>query len=498
MTNTFVNAAVASSQTTRTENGALAYKTTGNELLDFFSVAGAMRTRRENEIIDKFSAAYRAEPMLTTRALFYTGDVRGGLGERRTFRTCLKWLANHYPKAVSANIHNIAHYNRWDSMFVLEGTRVENEMWGFIEITLKNDLILFEQKKPITLLAKWMPSINTSSKNTRKLAKKAIQKLGIRSEKHYRKMLSMLREYLNVTEHHMSAQDWEKIDYEKVPSYAMSKYSRAFFKHDNERFNAYKTAVKNGTAKVNASVLYPYDLTHNYLFGSNNNLMVEEQWKALPNYIEGKNNILIMADVSGSMYGRPLETSIGLAIYFAERNHGDFANLYMTFTDKPHYMKINPNFTLQQKCAQVKNTDIGYSTNLAKAFDYVLETAKKGNVPAEDMPKAIVVISDMEIDGVFAEAEGRYDFWGSHNKYSVDFVDEMQKRFAAAGYTMPKLVLWNVESRNDTQLTQNKNVLLFSGQSASTFKNLLDSLTCDAYEAMVKTLMNERYDEVVA
>lgn len=497
MTNAFVNAAVASSQTTRTENGALAYKTTGNELLDFFSIAGAMRTRRVDEIIDKFSAAYYAEPMLATRALFYTGDVRGGLGERRTFRTCLKWLATFHPAVVSANIHNIAHYNRWDSMFVLEGTPVENEMWGFIEITLKNDLVLFEQKKPITLLAKWMPSINTSSEKTRKRAKRAIQKLGIRSEKHYRKMLSMLREYLNVTEHHMSAQDWEKIDYEKVPSYAMSKYSRAFFKHDTERFNAYKAAVQKGTAKVNAGVLYPYDLTHNYLFGTNNNLMAEEQWKALPNYIEGKNNILIMADVSGSMYGRPLETSIGLAIYFAERNHGDFANLYMTFTDKPHYVKINPNFTLQQKCSQVKNTDIGYSTNLAKAFDYVLETAKKGNVPAEDMPKAIVVISDMEIDGVFAKAEGRTNYWGNY-RYSVDFVDEMEKRFAAAGYTMPKLVLWNVESRNDTQLTQNKNVLLFSGQSASTFKNLIDSLTCDAYEAMVKTLMNERYNEVMA
>lgn len=498
MTNTFVNAATGFNQITRTENGALAYKTTGNELLDFFSIAGAMRTRRVDEIVDKFSAAYYAEPMLATRALFYTGDVRGGLGERRTFRTCLKWLATFHPAVVSANMKNIAHYNRWDSMFVLEGTPVENDMWGFIEATLKNDLVLFEQKKPITLLAKWMPSINTSSEETRKLAKKAIQKLGIRSEKHYRKMLSMLREYLNVTEHHMSAQDWEKIDYEKVPSYAMSKYSRAFFKHDTERFNAYKAAVQKGTAKVNASVLYPYDLTHNYLFGSNNNLMVEEQWKALPNYVEGKNNILIMADVSGSMYGRPLETSIGLAIYFAERNHGDFANLYMTFTDKPHYVKINPNFTLQQKCFQVKNTDIGYKTNLAKAFDYVLETAKKGNAPAEDMPKAIVVISDMEIDGVFAKAEGRPNFWGTYNKYSVDFVDEMEKRFAAAGYTMPKLVLWNVESRNDTQLTQNKNVLLFSGQSASTFKNLIDSLTCDAYEAMVKTLMNERYDEVVA
>lgn len=498
MTNAFVKAATTAAQTTRTENGALAYNTTNNELLDFFSVAGAMRTRRVDEIVNKFSAAYYAEPMLATRALFYTGDVRGGLGERRTFRTCLKWLATFHPAVVHVNIKNIAHYNRWDSMFVLEGTPVENEMWDFIEMTIKNDLVLFEQKKPITLLAKWMPSINASSKETHRLAKKAIQKLGIRGEKQYRKLLSMLREYLNVTEHHMSAQDWEKIDYEKVPSYAMSKYSRAFFKHDGVRFNNYKNAVQKGTAKVNAAVLYPYDLTHNYMFGSNTNLMAEEQWKALPNYVDGNNNILIMADVSGSMCGRPMETSVGLAIYFAERNHGDFANLYMTFTDQPHYVKINPNDTLKKKCWQVRSTDVGYNTNLAKAFDYVLDTAKIMNVPAEDMPKAIVVISDMEIDGVFAKAEGRSDFWGTYSKYSVDFVDEMEKRFMAAGYQMPKLVLWNVESRKDTYLTQNKNVLLYSGQSASTFKNLISSLTCDAYEAMVKTLMSERYNEVMA
>ena len=152
MKNTFVDTAVGLSQTTRTENGALAYKTTGNEMLDFFSTAGAMRTRTVYEIVDKFSAAYRAEPMLATRALFYTGDVRGGLGERRTFRTCLEWLAIYHPGVVIANMKNIAHYNRWDSIFVLEFTPLENEMWGFIEVTLKNDLILKSIPKFFTFI----------------------------------------------------------------------------------------------------------------------------------------------------------------------------------------------------------------------------------------------------------------------------------------------------------------------------------------------------------
>lgn len=490
----FINAATNMS-TTVTENGALAYTTTGDKILDFFSIAGGMRSRSVSEICDKFRAAFNENSLLATKALFYSGDVRGGLGERRTFRTCLNWLARNHSDIVILNMDNIPHYNRWDSLFSLINTPVEDVMWAFIGETLRNDLFLLENNKPISLLAKWMPSINTSSKNTRELARRAYSKLGIRSQKHYRKMLSMLREYLNVTEHHMSANDWDKIDYEKVPSYAMSKYSKAFFKHDTERFSSYRKAVNNGTAKVNAAVMYPYDFVHNYMNERNNNIMAEEQWKALPNYIEGENNILVMADVSGSMHGRPMETSIGLAIYFAERNKGAFKNCYMTFTKSPHFITINPNDSLKDKVQKVRDTEIGYSTNLEAAFQKVLNTAINGHVSNEDMPKAIVVVSDMEIDPIFAYVEGRRIDWVRDN-YAVDFVDEMEERFREAGYVMPKLVLWNVESRKDTQLTQNKNVLLFSGQSVSTFKNVISSLTCDAYTAMVNTLSDGRYDRV--
>lgn len=492
--NSFINTAT-NMNTTTTENGALAYTTTGDKMLDFFSIAGAMRSRSISEICDKFRAAFNENSLLATKALFYTGDVRGGLGERRTFRACLNWLARNRSDIVILNMDNIPYYNRWDSLFSLINTPAEDAMWAFVGETLRNDLFLFENNKPITLLAKWMPSINTSSKSTRELAKRAYLKLGIRSQKHYRKMLSMLREYLNVTEHHMSAKNWGKIDYEKVPSYAMSRYSKAFFKHDAERFSAYKNAVNNGTAKVNAAVMYPYDLVHNYMGGPNNNIMVEEQWKALPNYIEGENNILIMADVSESMYGRPMETSIGLAIYFAERNKGAFKNCYMTFTSSPHLITIDPNDSLRNKVKKVRDTEIGYSTNLEAAFDKVLTTAIVNNMSNDEMPKAIVVVSDMEIDPIFAAAEGRKNDWYD-DRYTVDFVDEMEERFRSAGYVMPKLVLWNVASVKDTQLTQNKNVLLFSGQSVSTFKNLISSLTCDAYTAMVNTLSDERYDRV--
>lgn len=497
-TNSFVNGALSSTQTTLTENGALAYNTTGNKMLDFFSIAGSLRSRSEKEIKNKFEDAFDEDSLLAIKTLFYTGDIRGGLGERRTFRVCLKWLAENFPDVVISNLENISHYNRWDSLFTLVGTSVEQNMWEYVKATLLKDLSNIEEGKSISLLAKWMPSINTSSKVTRDLARKACRELKVKSEKHYRKMLSMMRAYLNVTEHYMSAQEWEKIDYEKVPSYAMSRYSKAFFKHDAERFSNYHKAVKAGRAKVNAATLYPYNLTHNFVtLHENKNLMVEEQWEALPNYIEDESNILVMADVSGSMIGRPMETSIGLAIYFAERNKGAYKNLYMSFSRSPKFIEINPNDSLEKKCRRVMETETGYSTNLEAAFSMVLRNAINHKVPPEEMPKAVIIISDMEIDPIFAAIEGRESKFATLSaNYKVDFIDEMEKRFIAAGYVMPKLVLWNVESRKDTQLTQNKNVLLFGGQSASTFKNVINSLKYDAYTAMINTLMAERYHRV--
>ena len=214
--------------------------------------------------------------------------------------------------------------------------------------------------------------------------------------------------------------------------------------------------------------------------------VIEAQWKALPNYIEGENNVLVMADVSGSMYGRPIATSVGLAIYFAERNKGAFKNTYMTFTDRPHYIQIQPGQTLAKKVEAVMSTDIGYNTNLERAFMQVLDTAVMNHVPQEDMPKAMVVISDMEIDRYF-RGQG------------LDFVSEMVRRFRAAGYQMPRLVLWNVHARSNTFHANSTNpyVTFASGQGVAEFKNVLAGISLDAYAAMMKALDDERYASVI-
>ena len=463
-----------------TENGAVAYSSMSNDLLDLFATIGALRPCSEQEIETKFSRAFAQDRLLATKMLFYCGNIRGGLGERRTFRICLKWLANNYPAIVNKNMSLIPLFNRWDSLFVLVGTSCEEKMWHFIEATLEQDMRDMSSKKAISLLAKWMPSENTSSQETRKLARKAMKQLGL-EPRSYRKILSKMRKYLDVIERKMSANEWEAIKYNTVPSYAMKNYSDAFRKHDYARFTEYLDSVKNGKTKINASTLYPYDLVHK-IWG-NRNETAELQWKSLPNYVEGENNYIVMADVSGSMWGRPIETSIGLATYFAERATSDYHNLYMTFTYDPHFIELNDNMSLREKVEQVRKTDIGYSTDLMKAFDYILNHAVQNQISSEDMPKALIVISDMEIDSYFRPNKN----W--------DFMQTVRWKFANAGLKSPKLIMWNVEARNDTFLTKDEDVILVSGQSPAIFKRLCDNLSGKTnWEIMLETLNDKSYD----
>jgi len=466
-----------------TENGALAYSTTENALLDLFGTIGALRPRTEQDIEDKFAAAFNQDKLLATKMLFYAGNVRGGLGERRTFRICLKWLARNYPDIVKLNIGLIPYFNRWDSVFTLVGTPAEKEMWQVVNEQIVADLKGRIEGQPISLLAKWLPSINTSSDATRALAKKVIRNTNFGSQKEYRQALSMLRAHLRIVEKSMSSAAWDKILYAQVPSYAMKRYGSAFAKHDFERFNQYLADLKSGKTKVNASVLYPYDLVSAYMgYSDRNDSLVEEQWKALPNYVKDESSIIVMADVSESMSGRPMATSIGLAIYFAERNIGPFHGVYMTFTDKPHFISVNENATLREKVNQVRRTDVGYSTNLEAAFKYLLSTATYHNISPEQMPKAICVISDMEINPYFRDPR------------AFDFVAKMEQVFASNGYKLPTLIMWNVDARQDTFLSQSDKVKLISGQSPSAFKTILESIEGTNWDTLLKALNDPMYD----
>lgn len=476
----FAKAMKEENKFTRTENGAIALNTTSDARLDLFGTIGALRETDESRIITLFSEAYAQDKLFATKIVFYARDIRCGLGERKTFRTIIRYMAEHHPEALRPNLDLIGVYGRYDDLYELIGTPLEDDMWKIMKNQFEEDLKNLNKGKTISLLAKWIKTADASSPETRKLGILTAQKLGY-PVYNFKRIVRSMRKQIGVVESLMSAGKWNEIKYPEVPSRAMMIYRRAFAKHDPEGFAEFINKADKGEVKINASTLYPYDIVEKILYGRENNKVLEAQWKALPDYVEQGTNALIMADVSGSMYGRPMETSIGLAIYFAERNTGAYHNLFMTFSSNPQIVTLKGE-TLFQKVNNVKNANWGGNTDLKAAFEKVLDIAEKNNISQEEMPKAIVVISDMEID-----------YCGNKN---WSFYDKMEKKFQKAGYIIPNVIFWNVESRHDVfhADAKRKGVQLASGQSVTVFKQVLQNLGYNPIEAMENTINSERYD----
>ena len=477
---------------TKTENGAAALSTTGTACLDLFGTIGALREADDARINRLFAEAYRENPLMATKIAFYARDIREGLGERRAFRSIIKYMAAYHPEALRNNLSLIGLYGRYDDLYTLIGTSLEDDMWRVMKEQFEADRIALENGESVSLLAKWIKTADASSRNTRKLGILTAEKLGY-SVYEFKRIVRALRREIDIVEARMSANDWGSINYSGVPSRAMMIYSNAFSRHDEVRFGEYMSAVSNGEEKINASTLYPYDIIKKFLVDENYNYrtnlsekdkaVLEAQWKALPDYTGDGVNALVMADTSGSMYtmdAQPLASAVGLAIYFAERNRGDFHNLFMTFSGSPEIVTLKGE-TLEQKVKNVMKASWGMNTNLEAAFKRVLNLAVKNHTPAEDMPKSIIVISDMEIDYC-----GNRDW---------TFYDNMRARFAAEGYEIPNIVFWNVNSRHDVFHADSKRrgVQLVSGASVTTFRSLLSVIGMTPVEAMESVLNSERY-----
>ena len=459
-----------------TENGAVAYNTVGSSLLDFFAVIGGMRNRDENEIIGMYYAARNEDKELADKIILYSRDIRGvGLGERRIGKILLKALANVDHTKVERNFQTFVTNGRFDDLYALEGTPAEAAMWQFMRDTFIKDIKAMKEGKSISLAAKWMKSINTSSSESRRLARKFCTIAGL-SERTYRKTLAALRKYTNVVETKMSSNQWETIDFESVPSLAMKRYSSAFGKHCPDTFIKYKHALTTGEAEINANTLYPYDITYQFISGGSNadKDILEAQWNALPNYFKEGRNVICCADVSESMYGMPMAASVGLAMYCARYNTGAYNGYYLTFTDTPRFFKLNENDGIESNIKKVMS-NVGYNTNLDGALSEIFRIATMEN----DAPEALLIVSDNEIDWFISE-----------NPDWEDIVQKWVRKYREVGLECPKIIFWNCESRQNTYLARHNNpyVGFVSGVSAGTFANLSELIDNSAYEAMVKIL----------
>ena len=483
-----------------TENGAQAKNTSGDKLVDFYSTIGALRNADDARVLRLFDDAYTEDNLLATKILFYARDIRGGLGERKVFRTILKHSAMHHPEAIRPNLDLIGVYGRYDDLYCLIDTPLESDMWYTMNKQFAEDLKNFNEGNVISLLAKWIKTPDTSSEESRKLGCLTAKKLGY-SVYDFKRILRKLRAHIRVTETLMSAGKWDEIKYSEVPSRAMNIYRNAFMKHDPVRFMDFNQKALNGEVKINSSTLYPYDIIEKYFltkaYGDNyyattrvvrpeGEDTLEAQWRQLPNYITEGKHAIVMADTSGSMTGRPFNTALGLALYFAERNVGAYKDVFLTFSRHPHFQQIKGS-TLYEKLSSLNMADWGQNTDLQAAFNYILATAIKYQMKPEDMPQTLIVVSDMEID----RAQG-------YGEESWSFYEDTKHLYERNGYEIPEIIFWNVDSRNDifhADATR-KGVQLCSGQSTAVFKQLMDCVGMNAYEAMLKVLNDERYSAV--
>ncbi len=484
----FAEAAKNEAMFTHTENGAIALNTTGNALLDLFSTIGSLREADEKRVERLFAEAYKEDPLLATKIVWYGRDITEGLGERKTFRTLLRYMAQYHPEALRPNLDLIGVYGRYDDLYSLIGTPLETDMWTVMKAQFEADLKVLNSgdKTTISLLAKWIKTADASSDKTRKLGILTAKKLGY-PVYNFKRIVRSMRKRIGIVETLMSTGRWDEIDYPAVPSRAMMIYRNAFKKHDEERYNEFINKAITGEAKINSSTLFPYDLVEK-IFGSwsyivNEDKTVEAQWRQLPNYVDEGTNALVIADTSGSMSGRPICTAIGLAIYFAERNKGAYHNMWMSFSSYPN-MHIIKGETLAQKINSINKDDWSMNTDLKAAFEKVLDIAIKNNVPQDEMPKSLIVISDMEIDAC-----------GNKN---WSFYDQMSAMYKAHGYEIPNIIFWNVNSRHDVfhADSKRKGVQLISGQSTTVFKHVMDCVGMTPVEAMMKTINSERYDAI--
>lgn len=481
--NSFLNAVSEIESCKLTENGAQSYSSSLSALVDLFSLGGAYRTRSESDTKNLFIQAFNEDKELATKCLFYLRDVRGGQGERKFFRTNLPILLDNVTSEQREKLCSlVAEYGRWDDLLTVytKYTEAKNVILRSFMYEVE---ALREGREDLTIMAKWMPSINTSSKDSVKLAKMIAKDLHM-THKEYRQTLSKLRAQIDVVERKMSANKWEDINLGGLPSQARVLYKTALYKHLPEKMASYIRAVEKGEANINTATLYPYQI-----FEKVYNQQVEHPeyyetlWKNLPNYVKGDQKAIVVADTSGSMYGTPICIALSLALYFAERNVGPFANKFISFSTKPKLQSI-PEGNLSYKIASMQDAECEWfmNTDIDKVFKLILDAAKRSDVKPEDVPSTIYIVSDMEFDECVKGNSTNFEF--------------AKKKFAEAGIKLPQIVFWNVRARNDTLPVRQseKGVTLVSGCSPSVFKNVVEGTTPRDY--MLQVLNSKRYEPV--
>ena len=472
---------------TRTENGAVTLRSTGSNCLNLFATIGAMRAQNVAEIEKRFLRAYTENPDLAMKILFYARDIRGGLGERSVFRTLLHYLAENEIQSLVRNLPYIAEYGRWDDVLVLMNTPAHAAAVALLREQFEMDMKSLASGEPVSLLGKWLPSVNAHNSEVVKLAKQLARAFGM-NEAQYRKALSALRQKICILENNLRERDYT-FDYACQPSKAMFKYRKAFLRNDEVRYRSYMQSVSAGEAVLHTGVLMPYEIVSAaYNAVPSERAALDVTWNALENFTRGE-NALVVADGSGSMYwgGNPTPATVAqsLAIYFAEHNRGIFHNHFITFSMNPRLVEIKGN-DIVEKVRFCRTFDECENTNLQAVFELILQTAVMNRLPQAMLPTTLYIISDMEFDTCAANS-------------SLTNFEQAKQLYRSYGYELPHVVFWNVQSRNEQQPVKmnEQGVALVSGCNPRLFSQVMSGET-DPYTYMMNVIGGERYRMICA
>lgn len=493
-----------------TENGASAYLSTNQAVLDAFSSLPNMKNSAERLICDTFFKAFFTDREAALRLLFYIRDIRGGQGSRRVFRVIINEMVRRgYEEDIIKNFDNIAFFGRYDDYLCLLDTKIAPKV---------ADYFLDKMNDPIehNLVCKWLPSENASSETSRKYARQ-LAKLWKITPKEYRAFVVSHRMFANIVERAMSSNHWEDIDFSKVPAKASIKYRNAFYSHTPEKYKEYLVSLINDRVKAKADSLFPVDIIHplfNFSYRSRTDdrniskMLADAQWKALPNYFKDSNeSILCVVDTSGSMFGQPMETAVALGIYCADKCKGPFKDHFVTFSANPTLISLRDCPTIFDKVQKTMSAEWGMNTNIAGVFKLILDTAISNNLKQEDLPSKICIISDMQFD------QSVYDCSDKNKNKQMVLMDAIKRDFEKHNYKCPSIIYWNVRESNCAMYQATFNAIdcaIVGGYSPSLFKAIIEGTfvtTDDTNTKITETLTpmsvmhaaiyNERYDRVV-
>lgn len=472
--NTFTHA--VKTQEARTMNGMKAHAGSGNKCLDFFYQIGALRGR---DPIPAFIEALDENEDLALRIAQWSRDVRGGAGERELFRQMLKYMEQFKPELLKKIMPKIPELGRWDDILIFTTPEAKAQSFAIIGDALRADN---------SLCAKWLPREN---KKTRKWVYEFCAYFGVTPTFYRKKIVSLTK----VVETQMCAKDWDNINFSHVPSKAASIYKKAFLRNAPESYKKYIDKLVKGDpeVKINASAIFPHDVIKDLFqdyqlkdIKPEEIKVINAQWEALPNYV-GDASVLAMVDTSGSMYSASIPNSglyagqvaLSLGLYTADKNKGPFKDTFLTFESTPKLFNLNGD--IASKVKRMYKAPWGGSTNVISAFKLILKTAINGKVSNEDMPKTLLILSDMQFNHC--------------SKYDHSAMESIEHEFEAAGYKAPNVVFWNLADKGTTPVTSDKSgAALVSGFSPVILKSILeesDKLTPEGI--MLKTVMVDRY-----